>query len=385
MPGLSKSLYDRCRETLLRCGEFDRNSSIKAVFVTTDLWPFKNGLPGVNNKVGRVTEVLDYLLGQESEANLPVLVIFLRNLSSHYQPGNALRNQLQMLADSVEKDLAADDSLVIVEAGEPPSRSTLERMIKATNSMINVNSFLDRLGRIATQVCRIEVKGKALGTGFLLGPDIVMTNYHVVETVIQSVKGHKPEDIVLRFDHKFLADETTLNSGVTYRLSLPDWLIDHSPYDLVDMEKAPKPGLPDPEKLDYALLRVDGKPGNEPVGQNASPQGQPRGWITLPDTNYDFEPESPLFIVQHPKGEPIKLALDTQAIIKLNDNRTRVTYRTNTEPGSSGSPCFDQNWELVALHHGGDPELEPMWNEGIPFAAILDLLENRNLRSVFDN
>jgi hypothetical protein len=384
MPGLSKELRDRCHNTLLKCNKFKSDSSVRSVFITKDLWPFRNDLPEGNSKGDRVAKILDYLLEQESKADTPVLVIFLRTLSSHYHPRNALLNRLQKLADDVEKDLAADDSLLVVEAGEPPSRSTLERMISATNSLINPDSFLDRLGRIATQVCRIEVKGKALGTGFLLGPDIVMTNYHVVETVIQSVKGHKPEDVVLRFDHKFLADETTLNSGVVYRLFLPDWLIDHSPYDPVDMEEAPKPNLPHLEKLDYALLRVDGEPGNEPVGQNASPQDSPRGWITLPDISYDFAPKSPLFIVQHPNGEPIKLALDTQAIIELNDNRTRVTYRTNTEPGSSGSPCFNQNWDLVALHHGGDPEFKPMWNEGIPFSTILDLLEKRNLRGIFE-
>jgi V8-like Glu-specific endopeptidase len=40
----------------------------------------------------------------------------------------------------------------------------------------------------------------AEGTGFLLGADVVMTNYHVIEAVI---KGQlKPYDVVLRFDYK---------------------------------------------------------------------------------------------------------------------------------------------------------------------------------------
>ena len=41
---------------------------------------------------------------------------------------------------------------------------------------------------------------------------------------------------------------------------------------------------------------------------------------------------------QHPEGTPLKLALDTEAVISLNANNTRVLYSTNTEPGSSGSP-----------------------------------------------
>jgi V8-like Glu-specific endopeptidase len=58
-----------------------------------------------------------------------------------------------------------------------------------------------------------------------------------------------------------------------------------------------------------------------------------------------------------------------------------VTYKTNTEAGSSGSPCFNANWDLVALHHSGDPNFDPghkpTYNEGIPFSAIANLLHER--------
>ena len=70
-------------------------------------------------------------------------------------------------------------------------------------------------------------------------------------------------------------------------------------------------------------------------------------------------------------------------MISVNANGTRVRYRTNTEPGSSGSPCFDQNWSLVALHHSGDPNFDgikqPEYNRGIPIAAIRSLIEARGL------
>jgi hypothetical protein len=90
-----------------------------------------------------------------------------------------------------------------------------------------------------------------------------------------------------------------------------------------------------------------------------------------------------LFIVQHPKGDPLQLALDTDAVIGMNANSTRVQYGTNTLPGSSGSPCFDRDWNLVALHHSGDPDFDPAhkaeYNEGIPFSAIRALLAQRGL------
>ena len=67
----------------------------------------------------------------------------------------------------------------------------------------------------------------------------------------------------------------------------------------------------------------------------------------------------------------------------MNANRSRVRYSTNTESGSSGSPCFDQNWNLVALHHGGDPNFDvghrPEFNEGIPVDAIVTFLNRQGL------
>ena len=75
----------------------------------------------------------------------------------------------------------------------------------------------------------------------------------------------------------------------------------------------------------------------------------------------------PIMIVQHPKAEPLALAVDTLGVQSLNANKTRVRYNTNTESGSSGSPCFNINWGLVALHHYGDPLYDQArYNQGIP-------------------
>jgi Effector-associated domain 1/Trypsin-like peptidase domain len=262
-------------------------------------------------------------------------------------------------------------------------RSKLERVIKSSNSFLDINEWRTRLGKIEFQVCRIEVKlfsGMIYGTGFLLGPNVVITNYHVMEPVIED-KGAKPDDVILRFDYKRLEDGSTINNGTIYHLAIKNWLIDKSPPSLVDMIAEPKSQLPQPNELDYALLRVAESPGHDRIGDKPEPEAPPRKWIEIPTSSYDFQPNTALFIVQHPQGDPIKLVLDTEAILRLNSNSTRVTYRTNTLPGSSGSPCFNSNWELVALHHSGDPNFNPVYNEGIPFTAILALLEQRGLRN----
>lgn len=264
--------------------------------------------------------------------------------------------------------------------GKMPARIELEKLIVETNSFFDITRWRERLGEIEGRVCRIEIQNGGYGTGFLLGSDVVMTNYHVVESVIGG--KHGPGDVVLRFDYRRLRDGTTLNQGKVFRLPATsgDWLVDHSPYSRVDLESGPKSGLPEPNELDYALLRVDGSPGDESVGEKPEPGAPSRGWLDIDETDYGFQADTPLFIVQHPKGAPLKLALDSKAVIGLNANGTRVTYRTNTDPGSSGSPAFDQNWNLVALHHSGDPDsINPTYNEGIPFGAIVKLLREREV------
>jgi len=256
-----------------------------------------------------------------------------------------------------------------------PARPTLEKLIVDTNSFLDVAKWRTNLGRIERQVCAIRLNGQAAGTGFLLGPDVVMTNYHVVNNVID--KKISPQNAEIVFDFKQLADGTTLSKGSSHTLA-DDWLIDYSPYsqvDLVALDQKSSP--PQPDELDYALLRVSGSPGNAVFGDPQNPESPTRGWLKPAEAPHDFLSKPALFIVQHPKGQPLKLALDTNAVLDMNPNQTRVIYRTNTEPGSSGSPCFDQNWNLVALHHSGDPQMMPTWNEGIPFTAIMTLLKQR--------
>ena len=72
----------------------------------------------------------------------------------------------------------------------------------------------------------------------------------------------------------------------------------------------------------------------------------------------------------------MKLAMDTQAVIGLNGNGTRINYRTNTDPGSSGSPVFTMDWDLVALHHSGDPAwVNPTYNQGVPIELVRQRIE----------
>src|SRR5690606_9332310 len=62
-------------------------------------------------------------------------------------------------------------------------------------------------------------------------------------------------------------------------------------------------------------------------------------------------------VIQHPNGEAKQIALRENLVIDLLEQFAH--YRTDTSPGSSGSPVFNDQWEVVALHHSGVPEKHP--------------------------
>jgi len=259
----------------------------------------------------------------------------------------------------------------------------LERTIKKENPFLDIVAFRTRLGQVETQVCRIEIptpRGMVYGTGFLLGPDVVMTNHHVMDAVISGKA--KPESAIFRFDYKRLSD-SVISEGAVFKLAAADWLVDDSPPSAIDSKQEPKPGVPGPDELDYSIVRLDGSPGTKPAGEKPDPKAPPRGWISL-DRSASAPPDSSLLIVQHPEAAPLKLAVDMSGVIGTNGNSTRLRYKVNTEGGSSGAPCFNAKWELVALHHSGDPNFDPAhkpeYNEGIPVAAIVSLLSARGKR-----
>ena len=258
----------------------------------------------------------------------------------------------------------------------------LERKIREHHSYLEVTQWRTRLEQLERQICRIMIrssKGNIYGTGFLLAPDVVMTNYHVVEGVI-SGEGAAYDKVTLFFDYKLDKDGELPLSDNKHKLA-EDWLIDYSPYSPHDLQSTPTALEVEPDKLDYALLRLNTRPGEEAVKDSAQ---EIRGWIEPPEEVSDLTPEQALFILHHPEGDPMKLALDTQGIKEVNANKTRVRYYTNTENGSSGAPCFDANWNLVAIHQSGDPNFRKSaeYNQGIPFITILELLKRRGKKGV---
>jgi endonuclease G len=52
-----------------------------------------------------------------------------------------------------------------------------------------------------------------------------------------------------------------------------------------------------------------------------------------------------------------------------------IQYVTRTQGGSSGSPCFNEDWKVVALHHAERAKSFGTIREGILFSAIYDRIK----------
>lgn len=200
-------------------------------------------------------------------------------------------------------------------AAQTPTQAELEAMVMVSVRFQQVEQWRETMSQRELAVCRVEIPGVSYGTGFLVSPDLLMTNYHVLQPVID--QPTLAPSVLLRFDYKMSADGVTLRPGEIYRLAdTPDWLIDSS-----------KPG-----QLDYALVRVAGAPGDQPVG--GQPEAPTRGWLT--PLAHSFVVGEPLLILQHPEARPLCFA--PGAVTAIAADQQSITYSANTLRGSSGSP-----------------------------------------------
>ena len=255
----------------------------------------------------------------------------------------------------------------------------LEKIVKPHLAFADFGLWRERMTLVEGRVCQITINGNAQGTGFLVGPDSVLTNFHVMEPLLNGSK--RVTDFECVFDFKRLPDGSKSRTPV--QLHPTEWNIDSSPYSPSEVAGKPNQAVPTTDELDYALIRLSEAFGEKPWAMNPNSDGgaPPRGWIHVPEKAPSLKSPMGVLIAQHPSGWPLKIALDTEAInqttnLWLNSNGTRLRYATNTLGGSSGSPVFDLEWNLIALHHYGDPAFNhpAKFNQGIPIGQIRDRL-----------
>jgi endonuclease G, mitochondrial len=206
----------------------------------------------------------------------------------------------------------------------------LERIIAATNDLQAVN-FLTRGARAARTVARISYdrRGRLVpaGTGLLVGQRLLLTNNHVLPDVTTA------EQAAAEFNWEIDLDDVT-GTIATYRLD-PQALF------LTD------------EHLDYTLVAVQ-------AGPDGSAPGQVFGWNRLIAQQGKIATGEPVNVVGHPMGRLKEIAIRNNSLQTVLEEF--LHYETDTEPGNSGSPVFNDQWEIVALHHSGVPNTDEEGN-----------------------
>ncbi len=267
-------------------------------------------------------------------------------------------------------------------------KKDVEKMLGDKNIALAPAVYRSRQGRRELQVCRVEIKGDAKGTGFLVAPDVVLTNYHVVEPVFE--KPGLASRLRFRFDYKLNEDGSELHPGELYGAH-EDWEVDSSRYN--QGEKEGIVGVvAGPDELDHALVRLAKPAGALPVGgtveepDDADPgpghedAAEPRGFVDL-RTAVEVDKHDMLQILQYPAGRDLRMTVQHDGAIGWNDPhaKTRLRYANDTLPGSSGSPCFDAEWQIVAMHHLGDATYEGFqaggFQQGVPIHRIVERLQ----------
>jgi hypothetical protein len=211
---------------------------------------------------------------------------------------------------------------------------------------------LDRTQSVAKVLNKLE---EGFGTGFLVrGGDLVpafgdevllLTNAHVMSdnAAVQGQYGSlDPADAQIIFENFEAAAQKK------YRVAK---LLFTSP----------------PTELDATLLRLDPPPppcATYPVGKR------------LPA----LDGTQKVYVIGHPRGGGLSISLNDNLLLDWDDQK--IHYRAPTEGGSSGSPVFNQQWDLIGLHHAGSMNLPKLKgqegtypaNEGIWIQRIIKAL-----------
>jgi endonuclease G len=209
----------------------------------------------------------------------------------------------------------------------------------ATEKILGINnlkqiSWIERGVQVCKSVCRI-LTPDGLGTGFLVGRGMIMTNNHVIGTRELAVNS------VAEFDYQQDALGRLLPT-FRYRLD-PDRFYTKA-------------------ELDYTIVGLKEESGKRPL--------ESWGCLQL-NPNADPIPTEHVSIVQHPNGGLKQIVLTANWVVAAKV--PYLHYTTDTMPGSSGSPVFNDTWHVVAIHHAAIPVQDTKQghaNEGILMSAI---------------
>jgi V8-like Glu-specific endopeptidase len=215
------------------------------------------------------------------------------------------------------------------------SADAVEKIMGSQNTFLHVN-FLETGVQRARAVAKVQFEGGESGSGFLLKDNLFVTNHHVIPDRGRAAAAE------LLFNYQKSAAGLDLTPS-SFRLD-------------------PDKGFATSDEHDWTLVRVSGDANAE--------------WGAIEIKEVDVSETERVNIIQHPSGGPKQIAIYHNVVAYAGQNR--IQYLTDTLPGSSGSPVFDSEWQVVALHRSGGWILEPgtknlvFRNEGVNINRVLE-------------
>jgi V8-like Glu-specific endopeptidase len=239
-----------------------------------------------------------------------------------------LPQMARAILDCALKDFADHDVLVAIKRGEPPAlkgpepgwtpavdAEHAEKILGAQSTLLPIRFLEAGLAR-ARSVARIVRADHTSGTGFLIGAGWLLTNNHVLPDASQAKGG------IAEFNYQQTLDGT---DALVERFSLA------------------------PNRFHTSAVNDWSVIGIEPAAEER--------WGVIRLESVTIEVDRYVNIIQHPGGGPKQIALYHNTVAYAD--KERVQYLTDTLPGSSGAPVFDDQWRVVALHHSGGMLREP--------------------------
>lgn len=152
-------------------------------------------------------------------------------------------------------------------------------------------------------------------TAFLISEDVIMTNQHCIE------QASHAQGVKVTFD---LVEGVTADQRQEFDCST---------------------FIGNDEELDFALLRCEGSPGAQygtvKLARRAATAGSD---LYVIHQNCDYYTEQ--------ECEPTK-KLSNGKLVKIRTEDGEYAHNADTLGGSSGSPVFGANHEVIAIHHAG--------------------------------
>lgn len=211
----------------------------------------------------------------------------------------------------------------------------LERMVGATLDYVGI-AFLERAINAAAAVVRItDLARNPIGTSVMVSPRLVLTNHHVCATAGQATGQ------LVQFHYELDIDGGE-RAGTDFRLA-PETLFVTSPV----------------EEFDFTLVAV----GQQDRGTGRLVDFGHASLSAAPDKHAigDF-----VTLIQHPAGNYKQIALRENRVLGRGQSGVTLHYTADTLGGSSGSPVYNDQFQLIAIHHSGGPNNDRTLEDGTP-------------------